>query len=124
MCSGAPCSLRGGRVLPMNKSIGPLRPTQMAKTAATGPDLRDEHLLARIACAVWALIAVLALPASIEPMRTAGTNVAATAALGIGAAVVAGAMLLMPQRRRTKGLCELILVAAVFYSGALAYAAG
>jgi GGDEF domain-containing protein len=96
----------------------------MAKSAATGLKHGDEHLMARIVGAIWALIGGLALFAAIEPTRATGTNVTATAALGLGAILVGSGLLLLPERRRTRGLCELLLTGAVLYMGALAYAGG
>jgi diguanylate cyclase (GGDEF)-like protein len=96
----------------------------MPTHAATGPNSRDEHLMARIAGAIWALIGALALSATFEPMRVAGTDVTAMRALGLGAAFVAAALLLLPERRRTGRLLDFVVAVTVLYIGALAYAGG
>jgi diguanylate cyclase (GGDEF)-like protein len=110
--------------MPMKELERAPRPSPMPMHAATGPTSGDEHLMARIAGAIWALIGALALLATIEPIRSAGTNITAMRALGLGAAVVAGTLLFLPEGRRTKRLFDFLVVVTVLYIGALAYAGG
>jgi len=80
--------------------------------------------MARIVGAIWALTGTLALLATIEPMHAAGTNVTAMRVLGLGAALIAGVLLFLPESPRGKRPFELLIGVTVLYIGAIVYAGG